>query len=79
MISITIAAAVGAVIGAVALTTVSAMTNGAVGLDIALEHIPSGTRGYSIVSAVRDMLLGGVAGAGAGAGVAAAAKGLSVA
>jgi hypothetical protein len=74
MISISVAAIVGAAIGAVALTTVSAMSNGAIGLDVALSYIPSGTHGYSVVSAVRDALLGGVAGGGVGAGIAAAAK-----
>jgi hypothetical protein len=79
MISLSIAAAVGAALGAVALGTASAMTHGTIGLDVALSHIPSATQGYNVVSAVRDALAGGAAGGGIGAAVAHVAKGLSLA
>jgi hypothetical protein len=77
MISISVAATVGAAIGATVLGVASAMSNGAIGLDMALSHIPSGTQGYSVASAVKDALVGGVAGGGIGATIAAAAKSLA--
>ncbi len=79
MISIPLAAAIGAAVGAAALGVASAMTHGAIGLDVALSHIPTESQGYTVVSAVKDALLGGAAGGGIGAAVAAAAKGLSAA
>lgn len=78
MISISVAAVIGAAAGAVALGVASAMSNGAIGLDAALSHMPSAVQGYSVVSAVRDALVGGVAGGGVGAAIAAVAKSLAV-
>src|SRR2546430_16790664 len=67
MISLGIAAAIGAAIGAVALGTASAATHGDVpGLAIALQHIPPTTHGYEVVTAVKNALAGGAAGGGNG-------------
>jgi len=55
MISLGIAAAIGAAIGAVALGAASAATHGDVpGLAIALQHIPPTTHGYEVVTAVKN-------------------------
>src|SRR2546425_1224874 len=60
MISLGIAAAIGAAIGAVALGAASAATHGDVpGLAIALQHIPPTTHGYEVVTAVKNALAGG--------------------
>src|SRR2546426_4221737 len=68
MISLGIAAAIGAAIGAVALGAASAATHGDVpGLAIALQHIPPTTHGYEVVTAVKNALAGGAAGGGNGA------------
>src|SRR2546430_9163355 len=65
MISLGIAAAIGAAIGAVALGAASAATHGDVpGLAIALQHIPPTTHGYEVVTAVKNALAGGAAGGG---------------
>src|SRR2546427_10549935 len=65
MISLGIAAAIGAAIGAVALGAASAATHGDVpGLAIALQHIPPTTHGYEVVTAVKNALAGGGAGGG---------------
>src|SRR2546428_4409633 len=75
MISLGIAAAIGAAIGAVALGAASAATHGDVpGLAIALQHIPPTTHGYEVVTAVKNALAGGAAGRGIGAAVAAVAE-----
>src|SRR2546428_6205101 len=75
MISLGIAAAIGAAIGAVALGAASAATHGDVpGLAIALQHIPPTTHGYEVVTAVKNPLAGGAAGGGIGAPVAAVPK-----
>src|SRR2546426_2066356 len=75
MISLGIAAAIGAAIGAVALGAASAATHGDVpGLAIALQHIPPTTHGYEVVTAVKNALAGGGAGGGNGAAVSPAAK-----
>src|SRR5438093_13636495 len=75
MISLGIAAAIGAAIGAVALGAASAVTHGDVpGLAIALQHIPPTTHGYEVVTAVKNALAGGAAGGGIGAAVSARAK-----
>ena len=75
MISLGIAAAIGAAIGAVALGATSAAVHGDVpGLAIALQHIPPSTHGYEFVTAVKNALAGGAAGGGIGAAVAAIAK-----
>jgi len=75
MISLGIAAAIGAAIGAVAVGAASAVTHGDVpGLAIALQHIPPTTHGYEVVTAVKNALAGGAAGGGIGAAVAAIAK-----
>src|SRR2546428_1202034 len=67
MISLGIAAAIGAAIGAVALGAASAATHGDVpGLAIALQHIPPTTHGYEVVTAVKNALAGGAAGGGNG-------------
>jgi hypothetical protein len=80
MLSIGIAAAIGAAVGAVALGAASAASQGDIpGLGIALQHIPPSTHGYAVVTTVRDALLGGAAGAGIGAAVAAVAKGAAAA
>src|SRR2546429_9482430 len=72
MISLGIAAAIGAAIGAVALGTASAATHGDVpGLAIALQHIPPTTHGYEVVTAVKNALAGGAAGGGNWRGAAA--------
>src|SRR2546427_7089756 len=69
MISLGIAAAIGAAIGAVALGAASAATHGDVpGLAIALQHIPPTTHGYEVVTAVKNALAGGAAGGGIRAG-----------
>ena len=75
LISLGIAAVIGAAVGAVALGAASAATHGGVpGLAIALQHIPSTTHGYEVVTAVKNALAGGAAGGGIGAAVAAVAK-----
>src|SRR2546429_1836229 len=75
MISLGIAAAIGAAIGAIALGAASAATHGDVpGLAIALQHIPPTTHGYEVVTAVKNALAGGAAGGGIGAGRCAAAE-----
>jgi len=80
LISIGIAAAIGAAVGAVAVGAASAVTQGDIpGLAVALQHIPASTHGYDVVTAVRDALLGGAAGGGIGAAVAAVAKGAAAA
>ncbi len=76
MISISVVAAIGAVLGAAALGVASASTGDITGLGVALSHIPQGTPGHTVVSAVSDTLVGGAAGGGLGAAVAAVAKGL---
>ncbi|MFQ5837214.1 MAG: hypothetical protein ACE5HJ_00340 [Thermoplasmata archaeon] len=76
MISIPIAAAVGAAIGAVTMGIMSVTTGDVTGLGVALAHIPQGTHGYTVVSAVSNALAGGAAGGGIGAAIAAAAKSL---
>ncbi len=76
MIGIAAAAAIGAAAGAVGLGVASAASGHIPGLAIALQHIPTGTHGYTVVSAVQNALLGGAGGGGIGAAVAAAAKGL---
>src|SRR2546422_7200549 len=69
MISLGIAAAIGAAIGAVALGAASAATHGDVpGLAIALQHIPPTTHGYEVVTAVKNALAGGAGGGGIGPG-----------
>src|SRR2546422_768052 len=71
MISLGIAAAIGAAIGAVVLGAASAATHGDVpGLAIALQHIPPTTHGYEVVTAVKNALAGGAAGGGIGAAAA---------
>src|SRR2546426_10140897 len=76
MISLGIAAAIGAAIGAVALGAASAATHGDVpGLAIALQHIPPTTHGYEVVTAVKNALAGGAAGGGIGAAVSPGPKG----
>ncbi len=72
MISIPIAAAVGAAAGAVALGTVSAVHGDPTGLANALAHIPPSTHGYAVVSAVKAAMAGGSAGAAGGGGIGAA-------
>src|SRR2546422_1118746 len=75
MISLGIAAAIGAAIGAVVLGAASAATHGDVpGLAIALQHIPPTTHGYEVVTAVKNALAGGAAGGGIGAARAPAAE-----
>src|SRR2546428_13431529 len=75
MISLGIAAAIGAAIGAVAVGAASAVTHGDVpGLAIALHHIPPTTHGYEAVTALKNAPAGGAAGGGIGAAVAAAAQ-----
>ena len=75
LVSIGIAAAIGAAVGAVALGVASAAAHGDVpGLAIALQHIPPTTHGYEVVTAVKNALAGGAAGGGIGAAVAAVAK-----
>src|SRR3989442_13434785 len=65
MISLGIAAAIGAAIGAVALGAASAATHGDVpGLAIALQHIPPTTHGYEVMTSVKNALAGGAAGGG---------------
>ncbi len=76
LISLGIAAAIGAAVGAVALGAAAAATHGDIpGLAIALQHIPPTTHGYDVVTAVKNALAGGAAGGGIGAAVAAVAKG----
>jgi len=77
MISIPIAAAIGATIGAIGLGVASAATGDVTGLSVALGHIPSGTHGFDVVSTVANALAGGAAGGGIGAAVAAVAKSLA--
>src|SRR3989442_4605735 len=75
MISLGIAAAIGAAIGAVALGAASAATHGDVpGLAIALQHIPPTTHGYEVVTAVKNALAGGAAGGGSRPAAAARAE-----
>ncbi len=74
MIGIAAAAAIGAAAGAVGLGVASAATGHVAGLSIALQHIPAGTHGYTVVSSVQSALEGGAGGGGIGAAVAAAAK-----
>ncbi|MDH2906266.1 MAG: hypothetical protein PXX82_07960 [Methanomassiliicoccales archaeon] len=74
MIGIAAAAAIGAAAGAIGLGAASAATGHIPGLAIALQHIPAGTHGYTVVSTVQNALLGGAGGGGIGAAVAAAAK-----
>jgi hypothetical protein len=74
MIGIAIAAAIGTAAGAVGLGVASAASGHIPGLAIALQHIPAGTHGYTVVSAVQNALLGGAGGGGIGAGVAGIAK-----
>lgn len=76
MISISLGAALGAVIGAAIMGTASAAMGDITGLGVALSHIPPQAHGYTVVSAVSDALAGGAAGGGIGATVVAAAKGL---
>ena len=79
LISIGIAAAIGAAVGAVALGAASAAHGDIPGLSVALQHIPPTTHGYDVVTAVKNALAGGAAGGGIGAAVAAVAKGASAA
>lgn len=74
LISIPIAAAVGAAAGAVTLGAVSAAHGDIPGLTVALQHIPGSAPGYSVVSTVASALVGGAAGSGIGATVAGVAK-----
>jgi len=74
LISIPIAAAIGAAAGAVTLGAVSAAHGDIPGLTVALQHIPGAAPGYSVVSTVASALVGGAAGGGIGAAVAGAAK-----
>lgn len=74
MLSVGIAAAIGAAVGAVALGAVSAAHGDVPGLSIALQHIPPTTHGFEVVTAVKNALVGGAAGGGIGAAVAAVAK-----
>ena len=76
MIAISIAAGIGASIGAIALGLASATTGDISGLGVALSHIPQGAPGHVVVSAVSHALAGGAAGGGIGAAIAAVAKGL---
>jgi hypothetical protein len=76
LISIPIAAAIGAAAGAVTLGAVSAAHGDIPGLTVALQHIPGTAPGYSVVSTVASALTGGAAGGGIGAAIAAAAKGI---
>src|SRR3970282_2168518 len=65
LISIGIAAAIGAAVGAVIIGAASAVTQGDIpGLAVALQHIPASTHGYDVVTAVRDALLRAAAGRG---------------
>ncbi len=77
MISIPIAAVLGAAIGAVGLGVASAATGDITGLGVALGHIPSATHGFDVVTAVSNALAGGAAGGGIGAAVAAMAKSMA--
>lgn len=72
MISIAAAAAIGAVAGALALGTVSAVHGDPTGLATALAHIPPTTHGHAVVSAVQTALAGGASGAAGGGGIGAA-------
>lgn len=74
LISIPIAAAIGAAAGAVTLGAVSAAHGDIPGLTVALQHIPGTAPGYNVVSTVASALTGGAAGGGIGAAVAAVAK-----
>ncbi len=74
LITIPIAAAIGAAAGAVTLGAVSAVHGDIPGLAIALQHIPATAPGHTVVSTVASALTGGAAGGGIGAAVAAAAK-----
>ncbi len=76
MITISIAAGIGAAIGAIALGVASAGTGDISGMGVALSHIPQGAPGHAVVSAVSNALAGGAAGGGLGAAIAAVAKGL---
>ncbi len=76
MISIAVAAAIGAAIGAIGMGAASAATGNIPGLNIALQHIPQGTHGFDVVTAVASAAIGGGAGGGIGASVAAVAKAL---
>ncbi len=78
MVSIA-AAALGAALGAAVLGAASVATGDITGLGVALTHIPPGTHGYAVVSAVSNVLTGGVAGGGIGAAVSAVAKATGVA
>ena len=77
MISIPIAAAIGATIGAIGLGVASATTGDVTGLSVALGHVPSATHGFDVVSAVANALAGGAAGGGIGTAVAVVAKSLA--
>src|SRR3989304_7912293 len=80
LISIGIAAAIGAAVGAVAVGAASAVTQGDIPrLAGALQHIPPSTHGYEVVTAGRDALLGAAAGGGIGAAVGAGGKGAAAA
>ncbi len=72
MLSLAAAAAVGAAAGGLALGAVSAAHGDPTGLANALAHIPVGTHGYAVVSAVQNALAGGAAGAAGGGGIGAA-------
>jgi len=74
LISIPIAAAIGAAAGAVTLGAVSAAHGDIPGLTVALQHIPGNAPGYGVVNTVASALAGGAAGGGIGAAVAGAAK-----
>ncbi len=75
MIGMAAAAAIGATAGAIGLGAASAVSGHIPGLAIALQHIPAGTHGYTVVTAVKSALVGGAGGGGIGAAIAAAAKG----
>ncbi len=77
MISIPIAAAFGATIGAIGFGVASAATGDVTELSVALGHVRSGTHGFDVVSAVANALAGGDAGGGIGAAIAAVAKSLA--
>lgn len=74
MISIPVAATIGAALGAATLGIASAASGDITGLGVALSHVPEGTQGYTVVSAVSNTLAGGAVGGSIGAAIAAAAK-----
>ncbi len=75
MVSLAFGAAIGAVVGTVALGAAAAAHGDIPGLAVALQHLPPDTHGHAVVSAVKSALAGGAAGGGIGAAVSAVAKG----